>query len=182
MFFPALQKTLCVPKEVGFTWGAGDAIGSLRWHLRGSGRRIPAGSCREVIWPPLTARSCNASSTPRSPCECFFRYLFTTLHITSPSPCLCTCLCRKTTVWVWVKRKADGSEQAVDTDPVGSSRWPKSGTSHGGCVQMALGTPGQWRKAPCSGRHVFLCENTVTGTPLTHWSQIFRSDIQETVK
>lgn len=49
---------------------------------------------------------------------------------------------------------------------------------------MALGTPGQWRKAPCSGRYLFICENDVTGKLLIHWCQIIRSDKQyiETVK
>lgn len=68
---------------------------------------------------------------------------------------------RKTTVWIWVKESDDG---AGVLDPAGSSWWDRGGErAEGGCVQMALGTPGQWRKAPCSGRYPFLCENDVTG-------------------
>lgn len=76
--------------------------------------------------------------------------------------------CRKTTVWIWAKESDDGPRQAGDVEPVGSSRWGGGGESHGGCALMALGSPGQWRKAPCSGRYPFLCENDVTGKMRTH--------------
>lgn len=106
-----------------------------------------------------------------------------TLPITSPFH-MCVHWNRKTTVWIWVKESYDGSQQAGVMDPVGSSWWDRGGESQGGCVQMALGTPGQWRKAPCSGRYLFLCENDVTGKILIHWCQIIRSDNQyiETIK
>lgn len=77
-----------------------------------------------------------------------------------------------------MKTSLDGSEQAGFMEFVGSSWWPKDDKTHPGCVQMALGTPGQWRKAPCSGRCIFLCENAVTSKILTHWCHIIRSDIQ----
>lgn len=106
-----------------------------------------------------------------------------TLSMTSPFH---TCLhwSRKTTVWIWVKESDDGSQQAGVMDPAGSSWWDRGGESQGECVQMALGTPGQWRKAPCSGRYLFICENDVTSKLLIHWCQIIRSDKQyiETVK
>lgn len=105
------------------------------------------------------------------------------LPLTSPFH-MCVHESRKTTVWIWVKESDRGSQQAGVMDPAGSSWWDRGGESQGGCVQMALGTPGQWRKAPCSGRYPFLCENDVTGKILIHWCQIIRSDKEyiETVK
>lgn len=71
-----------------------------------------------------------------------------------------------------MKESDDGSQKAGVIDPDRSSWWDRGGESQGGCVQMALGTPGHWRKALCSGRYLFLCENDVTGKILANWCQI----------
>lgn len=48
-------------------------------------------------------------------------------------------------------------------DPVGAAWWAGGRDSEEGCTQMALGTQGQWRQAPCAGRYPFICEQDVTG-------------------
>lgn len=52
----------------------------------------------------------------------------------------------------------DGSEGMSDSDPGRGALWAERG-----CLQMALGTHGQWRRAPCAGRHPALCEKGVSG-------------------
>lgn len=62
-------------------------------------------------------------------------------------------------MWVWLKgSREEGSEGMSDVDPGRGVQWAERG-----CLQMALGTHGQWRKAPCAGRHPALCEKDVSG-------------------
>ncbi|KAF1374215.1 hypothetical protein PFLUV_G00247310 [Perca fluviatilis] len=69
----------------------------------------------------------------------------------------------KSTVWVWLKGSAgEGSVQVGVAEPVSPAWWTGASESQGGCPQMALGTQGQWRKAQCAGRYLFLCEKDVT--------------------
>lgn len=74
-----------------------------------------------------------------------------------------SCWCRKTTVWVWVKESAGGSDQTGIVDAVNGAWWTGGSKSEGECPQLALGSPEQWRKAPCDARYLFLCEKDVTG-------------------
>lgn len=63
----------------------------------------------------------------------------------------------------WLKDLGEGVRVWVSAgimDPFVFSWWEIGDESQEECVQMALGTPGQWRKAPCSGQ--YLCENDVT--------------------
>nr|XP_046233896.1 polycystin-1 [Scatophagus argus] len=69
----------------------------------------------------------------------------------------------KTTVWVWLKGSGgEGSDQAGVVESRSPAWWAKGSDSQGLCTQMALGTRGQWRKAQCAGRYLFLCEKVVT--------------------
>ncbi|XP_034426558.1 polycystin-1 [Hippoglossus hippoglossus] len=87
----------------------------------------------------------------------------------------------KTTVWVWLKGlRGEGSESAGAVEPVSPARW--AGGSEGGCTQMALGALGQWRRAQCAGRYLYLCEKGLTEalppmdsylTGLVHMSGIY---------
>lgn len=153
--FIILQRTFCVLKVVVSTWVFGDAIGCLRQHLRGLGRRMSADRLWEVIWQLLTTWIYKTSSTTPSQCEKKNTFVSTCLTHTILRILLImfSCWCRKTTVWVWVKESIGGSEQTGIVDPVNGA-W---------CPQMALGSPEQWRKAPCDARYLFLCENDVTG-------------------
>lgn len=66
---------------------------------------------------------------------------------------------RKSTMWVWMKgSNEDRSEGMSDMDTGRGVHWAERG-----CPQMALGTRGQWRRAPCAGRHPVLCEKGVSG-------------------
>lgn len=120
------------------------------------------GSCREMPGGDLASAGSLElqhfihSSFPQYVLEHLFRYPLVTLPLTSPFH-MCVHWNRKTTVWIWVKES--GHEMM---DPVGFSWRERGGENQEECVQMALGTPGQWRKAPCSGRYLFLCENDVT--------------------
>lgn len=67
-------------------------------------------------------------------------------------------------MWVWLKGLGgEGSDQVGDVELVSPAWWAGGGESQGVCHQMALGTQGQWRKAQCGGRYLFLCEKEVTG-------------------
>lgn len=71
-------------------------------------------------------------------------------------------------MWVWLKgSKGDGSEAMRGVDPGRGARWAERG-----CPQMALGAHGQWRRAPCAGRHPALCEKDVTGETQVHHSTL----------
>lgn len=67
-------------------------------------------------------------------------------------------------MWVWLKGSGgEGPDQVGVVEPVGPARWAGGSENQGVCTQMALGTPGQWRKAECDGRYLCLCEKEVTG-------------------
>lgn len=67
-------------------------------------------------------------------------------------------------MWVWLKGlEGEGYGQVGDVQPVSPSWWARGSEIQGVCNQMALGTQGQWRKAQCAGRYLFLCEKEVTG-------------------
>ncbi|XP_058477572.1 polycystin-1 isoform X2 [Solea solea] len=69
----------------------------------------------------------------------------------------------KTTEWVWLKgwggERSEEEEEGVE-ESVSPSWWTEGHES--GCPQMAVGTPGQWRRAPCAGRYFYLCEKDIT--------------------
>lgn len=68
----------------------------------------------------------------------------------------------ESSVWVWLKGSGgEGPGQVGDVEPVSAALWDSE--SQGGCIQMALGTLGQWRKARCAGRYHSLCAKEVTG-------------------
>lgn len=52
----------------------------------------------------------------------------------------------------------DRSEGTSNVDPGRGAHWADRG-----CLQMALGAHGQWRRAPCAGRHPALCQKGVSG-------------------
>lgn len=62
-------------------------------------------------------------------------------------------------MWVWMKEPSeDGSEGVSSVDPRRGVYWVDRG-----CTQMALGSHGELRRAPCSGRHAALCEKSASG-------------------
>lgn len=62
-------------------------------------------------------------------------------------------------MWVWMKGSSENESGGMsDVDPGRDAHWAERG-----CLQMALGTQGQWRRAPCTGRHPALCEKGVSG-------------------
>lgn len=69
---------------------------------------------------------------------------------------------------MWLKGpKGEGSDPVGVVEPVSATWWAGGSKSQEGCTQMALGSRGRWRKVPCAGRHLFLCEKDVTGTTQT---------------
>lgn len=70
---------------------------------------------------------------------------------------------------MWLKGSGgEWSDQVGAVEPVSAPWWAGGSESQGGCTQMALGTQGRWRKAPCAGGYLFLCEKDVTGKTQRH--------------
>ncbi|XP_075313535.1 polycystin-1 [Odontesthes bonariensis] len=61
----------------------------------------------------------------------------------------------ETTVWVWLRGLGgEGPDHFGIMEPLNHHS-----ASQGLCPQMALGTPGKWRRVQCAGRHSFICKN-----------------------
>lgn len=135
---------------------------------RDSGRR--SGICPQSgptkLYPPLfSSVSVTDISLLKSLLSFTLLYTLSSINVHLP---LFSCWCRKSTVWVWLKgSEGEGSDQAGVVEPVDAAWWAGVSQNRGVCTQMALGSQGQWRKVPCAGRHLFLCEKDVTGETQT---------------
>lgn len=70
----------------------------------------------------------------------------------------------KATGWIWLNASwTERSDSLRLTEPQTSSWWGRDKASPELCPQMAVGTPGRWRRARCSEQYRFMCENQATG-------------------
>ncbi|XP_056152724.1 polycystin-1 [Lampris incognitus] len=68
----------------------------------------------------------------------------------------------KDSMWIWLGGTGEGGPQQVGTlRPVHPGWWDGGGESQGFCIQMTLGTMGQWRRARCDGEYFFLCQKEI---------------------
>ncbi|CAJ1081176.1 polycystin-1 [Xyrichtys novacula] len=75
----------------------------------------------------------------------------------------------RSTVWVWLK----GSEEADSDQAKDIESWETTASvAQMLCAQMALGIQGEWRKAPCSEQHLYLCEREVNEPVLSEDSYL----------
>ncbi|XP_041830823.1 polycystin-1 [Melanotaenia boesemani] len=67
---------------------------------------------------------------------------------------------QKTTVWVWLRGLVgERLDQYGVKEP---QDLHKDSASQRLCPQLALSTPGGWRRAQCAGQYSFICENQIT--------------------
>ena len=80
-------------------------------------------------------------------------------------------------MWVWMRGFGEeGNDQFGVAEPQSPEWWDKDGARQELCPQMALGSPGRWRRATCAGRYQFICENEVNGEFNSEWQieEVFR--------
>ncbi|XP_037547532.1 LOW QUALITY PROTEIN: polycystin-1 [Nematolebias whitei] len=66
--------------------------------------------------------------------------------------------------WIWLNASwVKESNPLGLPEPQTSSWWGRDGANQGLCPQMALGTPGRWRRAQCAEHYRFMCENQAAG-------------------
>lgn len=84
-------------------------------------------------------------------------------------------LLSETTVWAWMRGlEEQGRDQFGVAEPQSPAWGDGEDAGQGLCFQMALGSPGGWRRVKCAGKYQFICENEVNGKFNSEWQAHIR--------